>query len=139
MPDESLKNGLRGEICLNQYRSHRRNNRKTGSFYEEKAAEYLINQGLRVTETNFSCRLGEIDLIAEDGGTLVFVEVKYRGSAGSGSAAEAVSRYKQERIYRCAQVYMKYHGISFLHPVRFDVLAMDNMEITWIQNAFGGM
>ena len=46
---------------------------------------------------------------------------------------------KQERIYRCAQVYMKYHGISFLHPVRFDVLAMDNMEITWIQNAFGGM
>lgn len=124
---------------MNHYLPQKRNNRKTGSFYEEKAAEYLTKQGLRVTETNFHCRFGEIDMIAEDRETLVFVEVKYRKSGRSGSAAEAVGRQKQERIYRCAQVYMKYHGISFLRPVRFDVIAMDNMEITWIQNAFGGM
>ena len=117
----------------------KRNNRKTGSLYEEKAAEYLTERGLRVIETNYRCRIGEIDMIAEDGPTLVFVEVKYRKTGKSGSAAESVGRQKQERIYRCAQVYMKYHGISFLQPVRFDVLAMDNMEITWIQNAFGGM
>lgn len=119
--------------------TQKRNNRKTGSLYEEKAAEYLTKQGLRVIETNYRCRIGEIDMIAEDGPTLVFVEVKYRKTGRSGSAAESVGRQKQERIYRCAQVYMKYHGISFLRPVRFDVLAMDNMEITWIQNAFGGM
>lgn len=118
---------------------NKKNKRQTGLLYEQQAAIYLEEQGYILLEHNYYCRLGEIDLIARDGAYLVFVEVKYRSTPGSGTAAESVNRTKQRRIYQCAQVYMKQHGISFLHPVRFDVLAVDGTEITLIKNAFGGM
>lgn len=122
-----------------QGRRYRKNKRQTGSCYEQKAAAYLEEQGYCLLEQNYYCRLGEVDLIAREGGYLVFVEVKYRSTSGFGTAAEAVDRSKQRRIYQCAEVYMKHHGISFCHPVRFDVLAVDGTDITLIKNAFGGM
>ncbi|MDD7389778.1 MAG: YraN family protein [Lachnospiraceae bacterium] len=115
------------------------NRRQTGTCYEQQAAAWLEEQGYKILEHNYYCHLGEIDLIAEEGGYLVFLEVKYRRTAASGSAAESVNRAKQRRIYRCAQVYMKHHEISFYHPVRFDVLAIDGREVSLIKNAFGGM
>lgn len=116
-----------------------RNRRRTGTCYEQQAAAYLKLQGYELIEHNYYCRLGEIDLIARDGAYLVFAEVKYRRTPVSGSAAESVNRAKQRRIYQCAEVYMKKHGISFYHPVRFDVIAVDGDRITLIKNAFGGM
>lgn len=116
-----------------------RNRRRTGTCYEQQAAVWLEAQGYEILEHNYYCRLGEIDLIAEEGGYLVFLEVKYRRTPVSGSAAESVNRAKQRRIYQCAQVYMKHHEISFSHPVRFDVLAIDGSGILLIKNAFGGM
>lgn len=117
----------------------RKNKRQIGFCYEQQAAAYLEEQGYTLLEHNYYCRLGEIDLIAREGGYLVFVEVKYRSTSGSGSAAEAVHKAKQKRIYQCAQMYMKQQRISFFQPIRFDVLAVDGTQITLIKNAFGGM
>lgn len=116
-----------------------KNRRGIGTRYEQQAAAYLESQGYELIEHNYYCRQGEIDLVARDGIYLVFIEVKYRRTPVSGSAAESVNRAKQRRIYQCAEVYMKYHGIPFCSPVRFDVLAVDGNEITLIKNAFGGM
>ena len=96
---------------------NKKNKRQTGLLYEQQAAIYLEEQGYILLEHNYYCRLGEIDLIARDGAYLVFVEVKYRSTPGSGTAAESVNRTKQRRIYQCAQVYMKQHGISFFQIV----------------------
>ena len=54
------------------------NRRKEGAYYENLVAEYLKTQGYEILEKNYRCRIGEIDLIAKEGETLVFVEVKYR-------------------------------------------------------------
>ncbi|MGN0293965.1 MAG: YraN family protein [Lachnospiraceae bacterium] len=116
-----------------------KNRRQTGTCYEQQAAAYLEAHGYEILEHNYYCRLGEIDLIAQEGGYLVILEVKYRRTPASGGAAESVNRAKQRRLYQCAQVYMKHHEISFYHPVRFDVLAIDGNDISLIKNAFGGM
>ena len=76
------------------------NKRRTGAVWEKVAAEYLIKNGMRVLETNFRCRLGEIDLIGSHQGYLVFVEVKYRSTSEKGYAVEAVDHRKQCRICR---------------------------------------
>ena len=71
------------------------NKRQLGTVYEQKAAAYLQQQGYEILECNFRCRLGEIDIIAREGGYLCFVEVKYRSGDGYGSPLEAVGVYKQ--------------------------------------------
>lgn len=116
-----------------------KNRRGIGTRYEQEAAAFLKSRGYELLEHNYYCRLGEIDLIAREGGYLVFAEVKYRRTPMWGCAAASVNRAKQRKIYQCAKMYMKQHGISFYHPVRFDVIAVDGNEITLIKNAFGGM
>lgn len=112
-----------------------RNNRRVGGRYEEVAADFLKKQGLYIVEMNFRCKNGEIDLIARDGKYLVFVEVKYRSDQSSGWASSAVNYSKQLRISRAAAFYLIRHGYGEV-PCRFDVVAIDNKEIEWIQNAF---
>lgn len=106
-----------------------------GGRYEEKAAEFLRNQGAVILEQNFRCRSGEIDLIARDGKYLVFVEVKYRSGRNSGYASAAVDWHKQKQICRTAQFYLLRHGIGDV-PCRFDVIAIDGDHLEWIKNAF---
>ena len=69
----------------------RASRRAVGTHYEEEAARYLEQQGYQILERNFFSRYGEIDLIAKDEDTLVFVEVKYRSGASFGDPAEAVT------------------------------------------------
>ncbi|MEZ0328167.1 MAG: YraN family protein [Dissulfuribacterales bacterium] len=101
-----------------------------GGMAEELAAEYLIKRRYDILERNYKTRWGEIDIIAMDGSTLVFVEVKARRGEGCGLPQEAVSRQKQYKIIRMAQQYMSqcdYRGkkdFVFERPVRFDVLAI---------------
>lgn len=87
-------------------------------------------------EKNFRCRSGEIDLIAQEGKYLVFIEVKYRRNAGSGSSVSAVGREKQRIISRVAVFYMLTHGYREETPCRFDVVGIDGKEVHWIKNAF---
>lgn len=94
--------------------------RLLGRWGEDLAAGFLRRKGFRVTDANWKCRFGEIDLIAADGDYLCFVEVKLRKSAAYGSAAEFVDWRKQERLRAAAELYLVQHPTQ-LQP-RFDVI-----------------
>ena len=113
------------------------NKREIGARAEEMVCGYLMERGFRVLERNFRCRQGEVDVIGEDEGYLVFVEVKYRASGVSGSPAEAVTAAKQGKICRTADYYRYRHGIGDDRAVRYDVVAVDGeYGIVWYKNAF---
>lgn len=112
------------------------NKRAIGRYYEQKAALYLEKRGVRILERNFRCRMGEVDLIGQDGKYLVFIEVKYRADTGAGSAAEAVGRKKQRIISRVADFYMLRNGKKQDTACRFDVMAFEGEEACWYRNAF---
>lgn len=117
------------------------NLRKTGNRMEEAAADYLKSQGVRILERNFRSREAEIDIIGQQGQTLLFVEVKARGEEQkSGTAYEAVGISKQKKICRCAEYYMYMKGADpYRTSMRFDVIAITigaDCRISWIRNAF---
>ena len=112
------------------------NTHEKGAQKEKQVCAYLLSAGITVTERNFRCRQGEIDIIGYDGDTLVFFEVKYRSGAGRGSAAEAVNPAKQRKICRVADYYRLVHGMTSGVPSRFDVVAIDGGRLRWIKNAF---
>ena len=106
-----------------------------GESAEQQAHNFLINKGLKSVCRNFSCKLGELDLIMTDQQTLVIVEVRFRKTDKYGSAAESITGAKQSRIIAATHVYLSTHKTN--GPIRFDVVAMSgNGEINWIQNAF---
>lgn len=112
------------------------NKRQTGAAYEEQAAKWLEEHGCRILERNYRCRQGEIDLIAEDGAYLVFVEVKYRKSGQAGHPAEAVDIRKQRKIARTALYYCYEHRVPETRGCRFDVISILGDQIEHIINAF---
>ena len=112
------------------------NRRKTGTEYEQKTAEYLESLGWKILERNYRCRIGEIDLIALDGRTLVFVEVKYRFSMKAGNAWEAVDKKKQKIISKVAAQYLAIHFHTLDIACRFDVVGFEKDKPFWIKNAF---
>ncbi len=112
------------------------NQREVGSQYEVLAAKYLTENGMKVVETNFRNRQGEIDIIGFHDGYLVFVEVKYRKTQQMGSPVEAVTLAKQKIICKVADYYRFLHKIMEQTPVRYDVIAILDDSIQWYQNAF---
>ena len=115
---------------------NKKNNRETGSRHELQAAAFLTDRGYVILEKKYRCRTGEIDLIAKDGGYLVFVEVKFRSSKGSGDPAEAVDAKKKSRIAGAARYYLLTRGYGEETPCRFDVVAVLEDEVRLIQDAF---
>lgn len=113
------------------------NRRAIGKKYEEIAIALLEEQGYHILEKNYSNTYGEIDIVAKEQDTLVFVEVKYRSSGSYGDALEAVDWKKQKRICRSALYYCsKKHG-NLEIPCRFDVIAIyGGHKIVHIKNAF---
>ena len=97
---------------------------RQGAAGEDLACGHLQRLGMRVLERNFRCRAGEIDVVARDGDTVVFVEVKERSGASHGEAVEAVTPVKRLRVVRAARIYAAARGLSEL-PLRFDVVAID--------------
>lgn len=112
------------------------NKRSIGNKYEERAAGYIRSQGARILERNYRNRMGEIDIIADDAGTICFVEVKYRRDETSGDPTEAVGERKQFTICRVADHYRMVKRLSEDIPYRFDVAAIKGEEIHWYKNAF---
>jgi putative endonuclease len=110
-----------------------------GRTSEIYAAEHLTRQGYRILERNYRTRMGEIDIIARHGDTLVFVEVKARKSHEFGPSKYAVTSRKQQRLARTAQYYLK-STRQLNRKARFDVVAIDFEDgpphIELIQNAF---
>lgn len=99
------------------------------------AVNHLKQKKYIILETNFKNKIGEIDIIAKQNDTIVFVEVKYRTNANFGYPREAVTPYKQHKIRLVAQSYLqKKFGLD--SKVRFDVVEILNEKITHIENAF---
>lgn len=106
-----------------------------GEQAEKLAADFLRSRGLVIVERNYSCRFGEIDLIAREGKTIVFIEVRHRSSAAYGGAAASITPAKRGRLLKTAR-----HYLATLHPVppcRIDAMLLtgDSPEIEWIHNA----
>ena len=112
------------------------NRHAIGNRYEQQAARYLEEQGYRILERNYRCKLGEIDLIAGEGGYLVFVEVKYRTDEHTGYGFESVDVKKQRRIARAASWYLYERHIREEQPCRFDVVSFLGEDVTLIRDAF---
>ncbi len=112
---------------------------RLGSLGESLAAEVLRRNGYRILARNVRTPLGEIDLIARQGDTLVFIEVKMRRSLRCGTPAEAVTSSKQRRLRRAAEYYLLKQPARAV-KIRFDVVAItliaDNPEVKIIQAAF---
>lgn len=95
----------------------------------------MKTKGYTIIEYNFCCKSGEIDIVAMDGETLVFCEVKYRSNDRKGTPFEAVTIYKQKKICKTALYYITKHQIVDV-PCRFDVVGITGDKIEIIQNAF---
>ena len=107
--------------------------KQSGIDAEEKAKQYLIRQGLRFVEQNYTVPLGEIDLIFKQNDILVFVEVKYRGSHSHGYAAEYFTTSKRSKMNRAIMCYLQQHNLNLHHTnIRIDVIAIDQQELTWL-------
>lgn len=107
-----------------------------GAPAEALAASFLQGCGLKILGRNYRCRFGEIDLIAETGATLVFVEVRARRSENFGGPAESITAAKRRRLVAAARHYLAAAGER---PARFDVVLLrgEPPEIEWIVDAFG--
>ncbi len=110
---------------------------QAGAQAESLAAKFLQSRGFKILEKNFRCKMGEIDLIAQDGGDLVFVEVRSRSSSTYGLAAETIGWAKRRRIIKTALFYLQSRGLDFGRcAARFDVVAFDAGSISHIPGAF---
>lgn len=95
-----------------------------GAFGESAALTHMTRQGYTLRERNWRCSLGEIDLIANDGEQVVFVEVRTRRNAAPGSPEESISRAKQERLIDLAYAYIEAHSLEASISWRIDVIAI---------------
>jgi putative endonuclease len=115
-----------------------------GTAVEAAAERWLSAHGLRLVMKNFSCKAGEIDLVMRDGEQLVFIEVRFRQADRFGSAAESVTRNKQQKIARAAQYFIAAHTRWSDSTCRFDVLGASQVTVEaeiewqWLRDAFSG-
>lgn len=115
--------------------------RTKGFEIETYVSEYLLKQGIEILVRNFSCKMGEIDIICAHSETVVFIEVRYRKNTFYGSAVESVNYTKQQKLIRTARYYLMHHSPGKpLPPCRFDIIGIspknNQLEIEWIQDAF---
>ena len=112
---------------------------QTGQRGEDLAFRLLKKKGYKILERNYKSRIGEIDIIAREGRTIVFVEVKARSSTAFGSAKWAVGEKKQHKLSLLALDYLKQHALLD-QSARFDVVAIDGDQgrekVELIRNAF---
>ena len=116
-----------------------RSRQALGRFGEELALEALLKLGYRCLARNFRCALGEIDIIARDRETLVFIEIKTRRGRSIGYAKEAITPQKKKQLSKVALAYLK-ENEAFETKSRFDVVAISmtggKPEVEVIRNAF---
>jgi putative endonuclease len=105
--------------------------REDGARAEALAAQFLMRRGLAIVARNFRTRRGEIDLVARDGATLVFVEVRLRRSDDFGGAAASITARKRERLVAAAGAYLAMLGRE--PPCRFDAILMRGLDAGTIE------
>jgi len=111
--------------------------RSVGLTAESVAAAFLEERGLVILQRNYAAAGGEIDLIAQDGETLVFVEVRSRASTELGDPVETITSTKRGRIVRAARAFLVAQGLDEERVAcRFDVVAIAGEEVTHLPDAF---
>ena len=115
------------------------NNIELGKRGEDLAVTYLRKHNYKILERNYRCKFGEVDIIALDKKTLVFIEVKTRTSKEFGSPLTGVTPKKQRQLAKIALYYVQKHR-AFDRPARFDVVAVEiiseQIQVNIIKNAF---
>jgi putative endonuclease len=116
------------------------NRKTTGRLGEDVAEKFLRSKGMRIVERNFVCYAGELDIVAMDGGDIVFVEVKAKKSDRIARPVDTVTRTKRRRLSRIAQVYYHQHRLIDT-PCRCDIVSImlredGKHEIEHFENAF---
>lgn len=106
-----------------------------GRHTEYRALRFLNSRGLKLIESNFRCRFGEIDLIMDDGEYVVFVEVRFRKNANFGGAAASIGATKMRRLRSTAEYYLQNNPPARRRPCRFDVILVSETSLDWIRNA----
>lgn len=119
----------------------RANTRDVGADAEGLAHRFLLQKGLLPVQRNFSCRLGELDLIMRDGECLVIVEVRSRSNKSFVTAALTIDQRKQRKIIRTTALYLAWNERFANWPLRFDAVGIDinskgDTSISWIRDAF---
>lgn len=114
-----------------------------GKQSEDVAAQFLRQKGLKIINKNVQTRFGEIDIVALDRNTIVFVEVRSVYGSRFGDPAESISFRKKKRILTSAMMYLKLNPDYQNLPVRFDFVGIrwteDKPEIKWVRSAFDGL
>jgi putative endonuclease len=108
---------------------------ESGRRAEALAATHLESQGLVIVARNFRRRFGELDLVARDGDTLVFVEVRLRSRDDYGGAAASITAAKRKRLTKAAELYLA--ALDAVPPCRFDAIlfsALDPPRLEWLRN-----
>jgi len=127
-------------MIFKPWRRNMPDNISIGKKGEDEALKVLKKNGYRIIERNYRCRYGEVDIIAQDGDTMVFVEVKTRGSDRFGPPQQSVDLRKQRHIISVSQTYLAHRGPADC-PVRFDVVSIELRDGRYsteiIRDAFG--
>ncbi|RMA97647.1 YraN family protein [Hydrogenothermus marinus] len=111
------------------------NKRHIGKEKENIAKEYLKNKGYQILATNFYSKFGEIDIIAKDKNTLVFIEVRSKSYEAFGLPEETIDKPKIQKIIKTAQLFIEKENIDY-DEIRFDVISILNDKINHIESAF---
>jgi len=113
---------------------------KRGQWAERLAEDYLTQHGLELIQRNYSCRMGEIDLIMQEQDTIIFVEVRYRKNDQYGGGIESIDYRKQKKLNTTAVHYLQNNDRYQEHPCRIDAMIITGQSpeplINWIKNAF---
>ena len=110
---------------------------KIGANAEEQAAKFLISNNLKIIQSNYKALpYGEIDIIALQNNTLVFIEVKYRSTTTFAKAEEMITYSKQNKLINAANIFLQRYPRYENYECRFDVIAINNNDINWIKDAF---
>lgn len=115
---------------------------KAGQAGEDAALQHLLAAGLKLITRNYHCRWGEVDLIMQDGDSIVFVEVRLRKNSRFGGAAASVDARKQAKLQKTALHYLQQSRATARQAARIDVVAIQangpQHECEWIRNAIPG-
>lgn len=131
---------------IRKFKNAHTDNKPKGNFVETQAAAYLSREGYEIIARNYAYRGGELDIVARDGETIVFVEVKSVWNAGEGNPAARVNAAKQKKIWQTACHFLYTHRDDapkgFDQPCRFDVLTarmyLKPVQFEHFRNAFEG-
>ncbi|HLZ10461.1 MAG TPA: YraN family protein [Chloroflexota bacterium] len=117
--------------------------RRIGQDAEKQAADFLRRRGYKILETNVRFAIGELDIVAEDGPTLVFVEVRARRSSRFGTPADSLTSSKRRKVFHAVELYVQTRQLKEDRPMRIDVVVIDLQptgaanRIELITDAFG--